>query len=85
MKPSLRWNIQFEQHRQILFDGKNATVEKHLNEMIKIKFDEEIINNKDDEIINDNKDNENSPNKIEAKMWVEVDNEKLLIKKLNNY
>ena len=76
----------FVDNDQILFDGRNATVEKHLNEMIKIKFDEEIISNKDDEIINDDdKDNENNPNKIEAKMWVEVDNEKLLIKKLINY
>ncbi len=44
----------FANNDQILFDGKIATVKKHLNEMIKIKFNQEIINNKVDEIINEN-------------------------------
>ena len=79
----------FANNDQILFDGKSATVKKHLNEMIKIKFNQEIINNKADEIINENNDNndnnDKNQNKIESKMWIEIDNEKIKINSLYNY
>ena len=82
----------FANNDQILFDGKSATVKKHLNEMIKIKFNQEIINNKVDEIINENinnnennENNNNNQNKIESKMWIEIDNEKIKINSLYNY
>ena len=71
----------FQDNDEILYNGKHAVVIKHLNEMIKIKFDKDIINKKE----NDEKGkdgNNNSQNGIESKMWVNIEDEKILINKL---
>ena len=72
---------------KILFDGKRAVVRKHLNEMIKIEFEDGILFNEiknENELNNDNveKNQEDNENKIITKMWVEVENEKIKIIKL---
>ena len=72
---------------KILFDGKRAVVRKHLNEMIKIEFENGILFKEiknENELNNDNveKNHEDNENKIITKMWVEIENEKLKITKL---
>ena len=75
---------------QIIFNGKHAVVKEHLNEMIKIKFDVDLVNkidinkNKDNELYNISDKNNENENKVISKMWIEIDNENLKINKLYN-
>ena len=76
----------FAKNDQIIYNGRNAVVTVHLNETIKIKFENnininEIKNGKELNNIDDDKNNEEE-NKVISKMWVDIEDEKIKIKKL---
>ena len=60
---------------EIIYNGKHGKVKEHLNEMIKIKFDTEI--NKENKV----KD-ENSNEKEMKSIWIDTEDENIIIKKL---
>jgi len=60
---------------EIIYKDKHGKVKEHLNEMIKIKFDDEI--NKENKV----KD-ENSNEKEKNSIWVDTEDENIIIKKL---
>ena len=60
---------------EIIYNGRHGKVKEHLNEMIKIKFDIEI--NKENKV----KD-ENSNEKEMKSIWVDTEDENIIIKKL---
>jgi len=71
----------FKNEEIILFDGKPAIVKEHLNEMIKIKFEKDKIDIK--EINNDKGQSNIIENKFISKLWIDVENERIKINKLN--
>ena len=71
----------FKNEELILFDGKPAIVKEHLNEMIKIKFVKDKIDIK--EINKDNGQSNIIENKFISKLWIDVENERIKINKLN--
>ena len=76
----------FTKNDQVIFDGKSAVVTEHLNEMIKIKFDQKVNIKeikKANELHNENNDkNSEEENKIISKIWVDIEDEKLKINRL---
>ena len=65
----------FLDNDEIIFNGKHGKVKEHLNEMIKIKFDNEV--NKENKEID-----ENSNEKEMKSIWIDTENENIIINKL---
>ena len=82
--------FHFINNDKIQFDGRNAEIVSHLNELIRIKFyggniDKNHLNQLN-EVTNENnnRNNENDNKNVLYKIWVETDNEKIIINKLLN-